>query len=118
MCWDKNRPPRGAYQAGRYLPQASPLCKLASPAKSIKSALLRAEIGRFVPKSPILARFGSRKIPANRAVGRRSEFGQIWRLRCRGRPHTLLSPDNSVASCGRPCDGFDNERRDRQEASG
>ena len=53
-----------AYQAGRYLPQASPLCKLASPAKSIKSALLRAEIGRFVPKPPILARFGSRKIPS------------------------------------------------------
>ncbi len=51
----KNRPPRGAYQAGRYLPQASPLCKLAGSAKLTKSPPLRAEISDFAPKPPVLA---------------------------------------------------------------
>ena len=57
---DKNRPPRGAYQAGRYLPQASPLCKLAGPVKTRKSGRYRGLNGCFGSKPPASCRFGFR----------------------------------------------------------
>jgi hypothetical protein len=59
MCWDENRPPRGAYQAGRYLPQAPLLCKLASSAKAIKSGRYRGQNACFGSKRPSFRGFGS-----------------------------------------------------------
>ena len=60
MCWDKNRPPQGAYQAGRYLPQAPLLCKLASSVKTRKSGRYRGQNARFRSKRPTFRRFGFR----------------------------------------------------------
>lgn len=57
QCWDKNRPPQGPNQAGRYLPQASPLCKLARTAKTRKSERYRGYHGCFGPKRPTFSRF-------------------------------------------------------------
>jgi hypothetical protein len=57
MCWDENRPPRGAYQAGRYLPQAPLLCKLASSARTRKSGRYRGQNARFHGKVPTFRRF-------------------------------------------------------------
>ena len=113
----KNRPPRGAYQAGRYLPQASPLCKLAGPAKLTKSTPLRAEIGRFAPKWMVLARFGFRKIPSQSGSWPRPRIRPNLAASLSRPTHTLLSSVYSMASCGRPCDGFDNDRREREETS-
>lgn len=56
----KNRAPEGAYQAGRYLPQAPLLCKLASPAKMRKSGRYWGQNARFGAKSPTFRRFGGR----------------------------------------------------------
>ena len=68
---------RGAYQAGRYLPQASPLCKLARPAKTRKSGRYRGYYGCFRRKRPRFVDFWS-LTPANWPVGRCGGFGPFW----------------------------------------
>ena len=51
---------RGAYQAGRYLPQAPLLCKLASPVKTRKSGRYRGQNARFRSKRRTFPRFVGR----------------------------------------------------------
>ena len=67
---------QGAYQAGRYLPQASPLCKLARPVQTRKSG----EIGDIAADSPRNDRLSADlvPIPANWPVGRCGGFGPFW----------------------------------------
>ena len=50
---------KGAYQAGRYLPQAPLLCKLASSAKAIKSGRYREQNACFGSKRPTFRGIGS-----------------------------------------------------------
>ena len=75
MCWDKNRPPQGAYQAGRYLPQAPLLCKLASSVKTRKSGRYRGQNAHFGSKLPAFRRFAFRSSPANWPGGHATGFG-------------------------------------------
>ena len=71
----KNRAPEGAYQAGRYLPQAPLLCKLARPVKTRKSGRYRGQNAHFGSKLPAFRRFAFRSSPANWPGGHATGFG-------------------------------------------